>query len=84
MGWACRKHGEKLNAYRKIDGLTGVWRKLHVEELHNLYPSPIRTIKSRTLKWAANVALMGKNMNAYRILMGKPDGKRPLGRPRCS
>jgi hypothetical protein len=64
----------------------GGWRKLHNEELHNLYSSPsiIRTIKSRRMKWAGHVALMEKNMNAYRILVRKPEGKRPLGIPRRS
>jgi hypothetical protein len=55
----------------------------HNEELHNLYPSPsiIRMIKSRRMKWAGNVARMVKR-NAYRMLVGKPEGKEPLGRPR--
>jgi hypothetical protein len=60
----------------------GGWRKLHNEELHNLYRSPsiIRIIKSRRMRWAGHVEPMEKN--AYRILLGKPEGKRPLGRPR--
>jgi hypothetical protein len=59
-------------------------RKLHNEELHNLYtfPNIIRTIKSRRMKWAGHVARMGEKRNAYRILVGKPEGKRPLGRTR--
>jgi hypothetical protein len=62
----------------------GDWRKLHNEELHKLYSSPniIRMIKSRRMRWAGHVARMGKTRNAYRILVGKPKGKRPLGRPR--
>jgi hypothetical protein len=54
------------------------------EELHNLYSSPsiIRIIKSRRMRWAGQVARMGEKRNAYRILVGKPEGKRPLGRPR--
>jgi hypothetical protein len=66
----------------KRDEVTGEWRKLHNEELHNLYSSPniIRTIKSRRMKWAGHVARMGEKRNAYRILVGKPEGKRPLGR----
>jgi hypothetical protein len=55
------------------------------EELHNLYSSPsiIRMIKSRRMKWAGHVARMGEKRNAYRIVVGKPEGRRPLGRPRC-
>jgi hypothetical protein len=54
------------------------------EELHNLYsaPSIIRMIKSRRTKWVVHVARMGRRENAYRILVGKPEGRRPLGRPR--
>jgi hypothetical protein len=68
----------------KRDEVTGEWRKLHNEELHNLYSSPnmIRTIKSRRMRWVGHVARMGKKRNAYRILVGKPEGRRPLGRPR--
>jgi hypothetical protein len=68
----------------KRDGVTGVWRKLHNEELHNLYSSPsiIRIIKSRRMRWARHVARMGEKRNVYRLLVGKPEGKRPLGRPR--
>jgi hypothetical protein len=64
--------------------VTGDWRKLRNEELHNLYSSPniIRMIKSRRMRWARHVARMGETRNAYRILVGKPQGKRPLGRPR--
>jgi hypothetical protein len=63
----------------------GGWRKLHNEELHNLYcsPSMIRIIKSRRMRWAVHVARMGEKRNAYGILVGKPEGKRPLGRPKC-
>jgi hypothetical protein len=69
---------------QKRDGVTGGWRKLHNEEMHNLYSSPsiIRIIKSRRLRWAGHVAQMEKR-NVYRLLVGKPEGKRPLGRPRC-
>jgi hypothetical protein len=58
--------------------------KLHNEELHILYSSPniIRQIKSRRMRWAGHVARMGEERNVYRVLMGKPEGKRPLGRPR--
>jgi hypothetical protein len=64
--------------------VTGEWRKLHNEELRDLYSSPsiIRIIKSRRMRWAGQVARMGEKRNAYRLLLGKPEGKRPLGRPR--
>jgi hypothetical protein len=63
---------------------TGGCRKLHNEELHNLYSSPsiIRILKSKRMRWAGHVARMGERMNAYRILVGKPEGKRPLRRPK--
>ncbi|KAJ4435542.1 hypothetical protein ANN_18158 [Periplaneta americana] len=68
----------------KRDEVTGEWRKLHNTELHALYSSPdiIRDIKSRRLGWAGNVARMGEARNAYRVLVGRPEEKRPLGRPR--
>jgi hypothetical protein len=64
--------------------VTGGWRKLHNEELRDLYSSPsiIKIIKSRRMTWAGYVARMGKKRNEYRLLVGKPEGKRPLGRPR--
>ncbi|KAJ4432306.1 hypothetical protein ANN_20925 [Periplaneta americana] len=67
----------------KRDDVTGEWRKLHNAELHALYTSPdiIRNIKSRRLRWAGHVAHMGESRNAYRVLVGRPEGKRPLGRP---
>jgi hypothetical protein len=67
------------------DEVTGEWRKLHNEELSDLYSSPsiIRVMKSRRMRWEGHVALMGENRNAYRLLVGKPEGKRLLGRPRC-
>jgi hypothetical protein len=69
----------------KRDEVTGGWRKLHNEELHNLYSLSyiIRMIKSRKMKRSGHVTLMWKKRNACRILMGKPEGKRPLGRPIC-
>jgi hypothetical protein len=68
----------------KRDEVTGGWRKLHNEELCDLYSSPsiIIIIKSRRMKWAGHVARMGENRKAYRLLGGKPEGKIPLGRPR--
>jgi hypothetical protein len=67
------------------DEVTGEWKKLHNEELHILYSSPnvIRQIKSRRIKWAGHVACLGEEGQVYRVLVGKPKGKRPLGRPRC-
>jgi hypothetical protein len=69
-----------MSLYKKV---IGGWRKQH-EELHNLYCSPsiIRIIKSRRMRWAGTVARMGEKRNAYRILVGKPEGKKPVGRPR--
>jgi hypothetical protein len=66
----------------KRDEVTGGRRKLHNEELHNLYfsPSIIRMIESRRMRWAGHVACMGEKRNAYRILVEKPEGKRPQGR----
>jgi hypothetical protein len=65
------------------DEVTGGWRKLHNEELHGLYSSPsiIRVIKARRMRWAGHVAHMGEVRGAY-ILVGRPEGRRPLGRPR--
>jgi hypothetical protein len=64
---------------------SGNWKKMHNEELHNLYCSPniIRMIKSRRMRWAGLVAGMGETRNAYRILVGKPEGKRPLDQDVC-
>jgi hypothetical protein len=69
----------------KRDEMMGEWRKLHNEELRDLYSSPsiIRIIKLGRMRWAGHVAQMGEKRKAYRLLMGKPEGRRPLGRPRC-
>ena len=66
------------------DEVTGEWRRLHNEELNDLYSSPsiVRVIKSRRMRWAGHVACMGEERRMYRVLVGKPEGKRPLGRPR--
>jgi hypothetical protein len=68
----------------KRDEVTGCWRKLHNEGLHHVYYSPsiIRMIKSRRMRRAGHVSRMGDTTSAYRILVGKPEGKRPLGKPR--
>jgi hypothetical protein len=62
----------------------GLWRKLYNDELHNLYSSLniVRVIKSRRMRWAGHVAHMGEGRGVYRVLVGRPEGKRPLGRPR--
>jgi hypothetical protein len=64
--------------------VAGGWRRLHNEELHNLYalPNIIRVTKSRRMRWAGHVARMGEIRTAYKILVGKLGGKRPFGRPR--
>jgi hypothetical protein len=66
------------------DEVIGGWGKLHNEEIHNLYCSPsiIRIIKLKSMRWARHVARMGEKRNACRISVGKPEGKKPLGRPR--
>ena len=66
------------------DEVTGEWRGLHKEELNDLYPSPniVRVIKYRRMRWTGHVARMGEERGAYRVLVGKPEGKKPLGRPR--
>jgi hypothetical protein len=72
------------NIWTKEDGLTGGWRKLHNEELHNLYSSPsiIRIMKSRRIRWARHVARIREKRNVYRFSR-KALRKEPLGRPRC-
>jgi len=65
--------------------VAGSWRRLHNEKLYNLYTSPniISVIKSKMMRWAGHVAHMGEIRHAYNILIGKPEGKRPLGGPGC-
>jgi hypothetical protein len=69
----------------KREEVAGEWRKLHNEELHNMYLSPdiIRQVKSRRMRWAVYAARVGEKRNLYKVMVGKPEGKRPLGRPRC-
>ena len=66
------------------DEVTGEWRRLRTEELNDLYSSPnnVRVIKSRKMRGAGHVARMGEERGVYRVLVGKPEGRRPLGRPR--
>ena len=73
-----RKFGPKREA------VTEEWRKLHNEELNNLFSSPniVWVIKSRRMRWAGHVARMGEDRVVHRVVVGKPEGKRPLGRPR--
>jgi hypothetical protein len=68
----------------KRDEVTGEWRKLHNEELSDLYslPNIVRVAKSRRMRWVGNVARIGEDRGVHRVLVGKPEGKRPLGRPR--
>jgi hypothetical protein len=67
----------------RSDEVTGEWRKLHNEELNDLYSSPniVLVIKSRRMRWAGHVARMGEERGVYRVLVGKSEGRRPLGRP---
>jgi hypothetical protein len=68
----------------KRDEVTGEWRKLHNEELNDQYslPNIVRVVKSRQMRWAGLVAHMGEGRGVHWVLVGKPEGKRPLGRPR--
>jgi hypothetical protein len=68
----------------KSDKVTGEWRKLHNEELKDLYslPNIVRVVKSRRMRWAGHVACMREDRGVRRVLVGKPEGKRPLGRPK--
>jgi len=68
----------------KRDEVTGEWRKLHNEEFYDLYSSPnnFQVIKSRRLRWAGHVAHMGERRGVYIVLVGEPEGNRPLARPR--
>jgi hypothetical protein len=75
-----------INYFLFYSELYESWRKLHNDELHNLYSSPniVRMIKSRRMRWAGHVARMGEGRGVYRFLIGKSEGKRSLGRPRRS
>jgi hypothetical protein len=85
VGWCCSRTRELKRIFRpKMDEVTGEWRRLHNEELYALYCSPviIRVIAWRRMRWAGRVAHMGERRCAYRILAGRHEGRRPLGRPR--
>ena len=88
VGEQCHIVAVNVSWWRRIfgpkrDEVTGEWRKLY-NELKGLYSSPniVRVIKSRRMRWAGHVACMGEGRGVYRVLVGKPEGKRPLGRPR--
>ena len=94
-GWSLTAREErKLRVFEKMvlrrifrprrDEVTGEWRRLHNVELNGLYSSPnvVGVIKSRRMRWAGHVARMGEERGAYKVLVGKPEGKRPLVRPR--
>jgi hypothetical protein len=68
----------------KKDEVRGEWRKLHNEELNDLYslPNIVRVVKSRRMRWAGHVARVGEERGVHSVLVGKPEGKRPLGKPR--
>jgi hypothetical protein len=89
LGEEHRLRGSENRVLRRISGpkrdeVMGEWRKLHSGELHNLHSSPniIRLIKSRRIRWVGHVACMGEGRNVYRVLVGKPEGKSTLARPR--
>jgi hypothetical protein len=79
--WSLTLRGEHR---LRVSENNGSWRKLHNDEFHSLYSSPniVRVIKSRRMRWAGHVARMGEGRGVYRVLAGRPEGKRPLGRPR--
>jgi hypothetical protein len=79
----CRRtKGTGLPPFHFLTGVYGkLWRKLHNDELHSLYslPNTVRMIKSRRMRWAGHVERMGEGRGVYRVLVGRPEGKRPLG-----
>jgi hypothetical protein len=86
----CRLRVFEIRVLRRIfgpkrDKVTGEWRRIRNKELYAQYSSPhiVRLIESRRLRWAGHVARMGERRGAYRDLVYKPEGRRPLGRPRC-
>jgi hypothetical protein len=92
FGWEVLEHPayslhlapSDFHLFPKLKELTAEWRKLHNEELHSLYSSSdiIRQVKSIRMRWAGHVARMGEERKLYKVLVGNPERKRPLGRPR--
>ena len=82
--WGFENRVQRRIFWPKRDEVTGEWKRLHNKELYALYSSPhiIRVIRSRKLKWAGHAARMGERTGVYRVLMGKLEARRPLGRPR--
>ena len=84
LSWISVNTSKSMINGPKSDEVPGEWSRLHNEELNDLYSSPntVRVIKSRRMRWAGHVARMGEETGVYRVLLGKPEGRRPLGRPR--
>jgi len=92
--YSCLREERKLRVFENVvlrrvfgprrDEVTGEWRRLHNEELNDLYASPniVQVIKWRRMRWAGHVVRMGEDRGVYRVLVGKLEGRRPLGRPR--
>jgi len=78
------KLGHKVGVIGQLNGLSTLTHNKNLALLNDLYSSPniVRVIKSRRMRWAGHVARMGEERGVYRVLVGKPEGKRPLGRPR--
>jgi hypothetical protein len=84
VGLGIKQHLREILFGPKRDEVTGEWRKLNNEELNDLYSllNTVRVVKSRRMRWAGHVARMGEDRGVHRVLVGKPEGKRPLRRPR--
>jgi hypothetical protein len=82
--WGLREYDAEENIWTEEDNITGGWRKVRIKKLNIFYPSPniIRMIESRWIKWTGHGPRMWEKKNALMILVGKPEGRRPLGRYR--